>query len=73
MNHTDFGLFLNFLGAILLCISSQIGVGVGWGGPVVWKKAYWRWINLFGWILFIIGFMIQFQPFVNCVLRIIDI
>lgn len=65
MSCADVGLLLNFMGAVLLCLTSQFDIGVGWGGKQVWKEKYYRWLNLVGWILLIFGFLIQFKPFMN--------
>ena len=59
MDGAQIGLVLNFLGAALLGVSSQFGLATGYGGPIVWKKKYWRWTNILGWILLAVGFLIQ--------------
>jgi hypothetical protein len=60
MDAAHVGLALNFVGAVLLGVSSQFGLAAGFGGPIVWKKTYWGWINVVGWSLLAIGFLIQF-------------
>ncbi len=51
------GLILNFLGAVLLGLSAQLGVGTAWGGSIIWKNNYWRWSNIVGWCLLALGFL----------------
>jgi hypothetical protein len=53
------GLILNFLGAVLLGLSAQLGVGTAWGGSIIWKNNYWRWSNIVGWCLLALGFLMQ--------------
>ena len=59
MNIVNLGLLLNFVGSVLLGVSSQFGSAAGWGGVLVWKGAYWRWLNAFGWLLLALGFIMQ--------------
>jgi hypothetical protein len=53
------GLGINFIGAVLLGLSSQFGLAVGFGGPIVWKKTWWRAANMLGWCLLALGFLMQ--------------
>lgn len=59
MTWTQIGVAFNFLGTICLGISTQIGVGVGWGGPIVWRGQPWRLLNVLGWVLLALGFAVQ--------------
>lgn len=53
------GLVASFVGAVLLGISTQLGVAAGYGGPIGWKTPWWRAINAAGWILLTAGFGLQ--------------
>ncbi len=53
------GLLVNFVGAVLLGFSSQFGLAAGLGGPIVWRGSFWWFINILGWCLLAIGFLIQ--------------
>jgi len=57
---SDIGLILNFVGAVLLGVSSQFGSAAGWGGKLVWKGTLWHVLNGIGWFLLAFGFIIQF-------------
>lgn len=59
MNAVRNGLLLNFIGAVLLGVSSQFGLAAGLGGPIVWKACFWTIMNILGWGLLAIGFLIQ--------------
>jgi hypothetical protein len=59
MDYAQLGLVINFIGAVLLGITSQSGLATGWGGPHVWKSQYWKWANISGWGLMSLGFLIQ--------------
>ena len=55
------GLLLNFVGAVLLGLSSQFGIiGGGWfNGSIHLKNRIWKCFNILGWLLLAIGFLIQ--------------
>ena len=60
MNIAKFGLLCGFIGTVLLGLSTQFGLGAGWGGKLIWeKKHYWRLINALGWFLLALGFLMQ--------------
>jgi hypothetical protein len=60
MNAVRIGLLLNFIGAVLLGLSTQLGVAAGWFDPIVSKNWVWKFTNFLGWVLLAIGFLIQF-------------
>lgn len=60
MDIASIGLIINFFGCVLLGASSQCGSAAGWGGDLNWKSTYWRWVNIIGWFLLAIGFLLQF-------------
>lgn len=59
METANVGLLLNFCGTVALGVSSQFGLAVGWGGPIVWKRPSWRHANIIGWCLLALGFALQ--------------
>jgi hypothetical protein len=59
MNLAQIGLALNFVGAVFIGLSSQIGLAAGFGGPIVWKAWSWRVGNVLGWVLLSVGFLLQ--------------
>lgn len=56
---TTIGLWLNFIGSLLLGVSTQFGSAAAWGGKMVWTANYWRLINALGWLFLAIGFLMQ--------------
>jgi hypothetical protein len=55
------GLLLNSIGAVLLGLSTQFGLGAGFGGKIVWKNSLWKSLNILGWLLLLIGFLVQLR------------
>lgn len=55
----NLGVLLNFSGSVLLGTSSQFGAAASWGGALDRKDKYWRWLNILGWFLLVLGFGIQ--------------
>jgi len=53
------GLGLNFIGAVLLGIAGVAGLAAGYGGPIVWKNAWWHASWWLGWLLLALGFALQ--------------
>jgi len=60
MNELQIGLALNFVGTVIIGVSSQLGQATAYGGPIVWKKGGWRFVNILGWLLLAAGFAIQY-------------
>ncbi|MCX7084137.1 MAG: hypothetical protein NTY69_01210 [Methylococcales bacterium] len=61
MFNEKFGLILNFIGALLLGLSTQFGVNFGWSGQLNWKINVWKYTNALGWFLLSLGFFIQLK------------
>ena len=73
MEIASIGLILNFLGALLLGVSTQFGISLGGTSKppdeVTWiegletklafKNHVWRFCNAMGWILLSLGFLLQ--------------
>jgi hypothetical protein len=53
------GLILNFLGVMLLAPSSQWEWRAGYTMPSVSGSDWWSFINVVGWFLLSVGFLIQ--------------
>lgn len=60
---SQLGLLLSFIGAVSLGISTQFGLGVGYGGLVAFKYYFWKLLNAFGWITLAVGFAVQLNDF----------
>jgi len=54
------GLLAACLGAVLLALSSHLGVVTGFVGTAVWATPAWRLVNGVGWLLLIGGFVLQY-------------
>jgi len=54
------GLLAACLGAVLLALSSHLGVVTGFVGTAVWATPMWRLVNGLGWLLLIGGFVLQY-------------
>jgi hypothetical protein len=54
------GLLAACLGAVLLALSSHLGVVTGFVGTAVWATPMWRLANGVGWLLLILGFVLQY-------------
>ena len=54
------GLLAASLGAVLLAVSSHLGVVTGFVGTAVWATPWWRLVNGVGWLLLIGGFVLQY-------------
>ncbi len=59
MQLTTAGLWLNFVGSVLLGFSAQFGSAAGWGGKLNISSKGWRVANVLGWLLLSIGFLLQ--------------
>lgn len=59
MKIMNIGSLLNFVGAVLLGLTTQLGSAAGWGGQLNWLTKFWKQINIIGWILLTCGFFIQ--------------
>ena len=59
ININNIGLVLNFIGTVCLGLSTQFGVGTAWGGILGWINSYWKMLNILGWNLLAIGFILQ--------------
>jgi len=55
----NIGFLMNFVGTVLLGLTTQLGVAAGWGGQLNWLTKFWKKINIIGWILLACGFFIQ--------------
>src|SRR5437667_12789495 len=55
---TRVGLSLNFLGALLLGVTAQLGTVAVLDGGIVLKGCWW-WLILLGWFLLVSGFAVQ--------------
>lgn len=54
------GLLAAGLGAVLLALSSHLGVVTGFVGTALWATPGWRLVNGVGWLLLILGFVFQY-------------
>ena len=54
------GLLAACLGALLLALSTHLGVVSGFVGVVVWAGLWWRLANIAGWLLLIGGLFLQY-------------
>lgn len=54
------GLLLSCLGALLIALSTHLGVVSGFVGIVVWAGLWWRLANLTGWLLLVLGLLLQY-------------
>lgn len=59
MSALTFGLLLNFSGSVMLAFSAQVGLATAYGGKIVWRTKVWRFLNLIGWVLLALGFVVQ--------------
>ncbi len=57
---TKHGLLLSCLGAVLLALSTHLGIVSGFVGVVVWAGLWWRLANLAGWLLLSGGLFLQY-------------
>jgi Na+/proline symporter len=57
---TKAGLLAACLGALLLALSTHLGVVSGFVGIVVWAGLWWRLANITGWLLLVVGFLLQY-------------
>lgn len=54
------GLLAACLGALLLALSTHLGVVSGFVGVVVWAGLWWRLANILGWLLLVLGLFLQY-------------
>jgi len=54
------GLLAACLGAVLLALSSHLGVVTGFVGVALWATPGWRLVNGVGWLLLIGGLFLQY-------------
>jgi hypothetical protein len=54
------GLLAACLGALLLALTSHLGVVTGFVGTVVWATPGWRLVNGVGWLCLIGGLFLQY-------------
>ena len=54
------GLLAAWLGAVLLALSSRLGVVTGFVGTAIYATPGWRLANGMAWLLLIGGFLLQF-------------
>ncbi len=57
---TKAGLLAACLGALLLALSTHLGVVSGFVGVVVWAGLWWRMANILGWLLLVLGLFLQY-------------
>ena len=60
MDIDNIGLLTNFLDVYSYRVSSQYGSAAGRGGVLNWKNTPWRCVNILGWFLLGISFLMQF-------------
>jgi hypothetical protein len=54
------GLLAACLGAVLLALSSHLGVVTGFVGTAVWATPGWRLANGIGWLFLVLGFFLHY-------------
>ncbi|MEK6776946.1 MAG: hypothetical protein AABY87_08710 [bacterium] len=59
MNVTRLGLIFNFIGTLVIAAAGYFGLTAGFGGPIVWSSTLWAIAWWIGWLLFAIGFVLQ--------------
>ena len=57
---TKHGLLLSCLGALLIALSTHLGVVSGFVGIVAWAGVWWRLANIGGWLLLVLGLFLQY-------------
>ena len=53
------GLLVSLVGALLVGISTHAGWVTGFVGVIVWTNLWWRVANAAGWLLLVLGFLLQ--------------
>jgi hypothetical protein len=57
---TKNGLLLSCVGALLIALSTHLGVVSGFVGIVVWARLWWRLADIAGWLLLVLGLFLQY-------------